>query len=96
MRIQNTIAFYFARILELERTEPYLYFVDPLAKQLYVEELSKVYEILYDRIMTAKISYFVKRDIESWFVYNKEYFGVLSLEQLNKELQDILRRSDLI
>lgn len=96
MRIQNSIAFYFSRIRELEKTESFLCFFDPQAQQVYTEEMRKIYEILYDRIMTAKISPFVKRDIESWFIFNKDYFDVLSMARLNNELKEILRRSNLL
>jgi hypothetical protein len=89
--VQTQVQFYFQRVRDLELGDM-IYFIPEKARLQYRKEIKTTYEILYDRIMTSKVSTLLKREIEEWYSFNREFIGFSPTEDINQELEDILRR----
>ena len=92
----NPIAHYFQNVKNLELTEAYLRFFSPEAVAAYGTAVQEEYDILYDRIMTADISVFLKQEVEQWYGFNKDMVGFVATVELNRELEEMLRRFELL
>lgn len=96
LRPMNPIAFYFAKAKELELDCGYLHFLSKEAKELYAQELGQAYDILFDRVMTSTISPFFKQEIEQWYSFNKDFLGFCDTAIMNRELEQILEKFELL
>ena len=92
----NAVAFYFNRVKGLELTEPYLYFFNSEAKEVYKKEIRQVYDVLFDRIMTTDTSPFLKQELEHWYEENKSHVGTERTAGINRDLENILLRMDFL
>ncbi|MDP3728208.1 MAG: hypothetical protein Q8R18_02010 [bacterium] len=93
---KNPIAFYFAKVKELELHSGYLHFLGAEAKELYGKELQNVYDILFDRAMTSKMSSFFKQEVEQWYSFNRDFLGFCDTAEMNRELEQLLGKFELI
>lgn len=95
-KLKNPISFYFDRIKALELGVAHFRYLSSEAIKVYAEEIRPMYEILYDRIITSKISPFIKQEFEQWFISNRTLIGQPETSKLNRELESMLRRYDII
>ncbi|HIH15324.1 MAG TPA: hypothetical protein HA360_00180 [Nanoarchaeota archaeon] len=93
---KNPIAFYYAKAKELELHLGYLHFLSAEAKELYGQELQNVYDILFDRVMTSKLSPFFKQEIEQWYSFNRDFLGFCDTTEMNRELEKLLGKFELL
>ncbi|MBI5798285.1 hypothetical protein HZA98_05300 [Candidatus Woesearchaeota archaeon] len=92
----NTIAFYFGKVKELELSEVYLNFFSDEARNVYRTALHEVYDILFDRIVTSDVSVFLKQEAEQWYSFNRDFLGFTEVGEVNRDLEGMLRRFNLI
>jgi len=93
---RNPIALYYRRAVAMELTPGYTHFLSPAAKEMYATELHKVYDVLFDRIMTAKVSPFLKQETEQWYAFNRDFIGFCDTAEMNRDLEGMLRRFNLL
>lgn len=93
---KNGIGFYFGKLKELELGVAHFRYLSPETVKVYADEVRPMYEILYDRIITSKVSPFIKQEFEHWFMEHRPIIGVSETSNLNHELESMLRRYDLI
>ena len=93
---KNPIAFYFARARAMELNGGYLHFLSAEARDVYTQELQGVYDVLFDRVMTSNISPFLKQELEQWYAFNRDFLGFGDTAEMNRELEDILGRFELL
>ncbi len=96
VRPKNPIAFYFGKVKDLELGPAHFNYLSQEAIQVYAQEVRPMYEILYDRIVTSRISPFIKQEFEQWFISNKDSIGQPKTPIINRELESMLRRFDLL
>ncbi len=92
----NPVAFYFEKAKKMELHQGYLHFLSVEAKKLYGKELEEVYDVLFDRVMTSNISHFFKQEIEQWYGFNKSFLGFCDTVEINKELEQLLGKFELL
>ena len=93
---KNSVAYYFAQVRELELSRGYLHFLSTDAKEFYGKELERVYDILYDRVMTSTLSPFLKQELEQWYTAKRDFLGFCDPVKMNWELERILDRFELL
>ena len=92
----NPIGYYFLRARDLERLEPLIPHMTHEGMRGYLAELRTTYDVLYDRIVRSPISRCLKQETEQWFSFNRDFLGFGDTNQLNNELEDMLRRFYLL
>ena len=93
---RNAIAYYFGKARDLELGENYLHFLSTEAKQAYAVALQDVYDILFDRIMTTSLSPYLKQEMEQWYEFNSDFLGFCDTADMNRELEKMLERFELL
>jgi hypothetical protein len=93
---RNAVAYYFERARELELGEAYVHFLSGEAKQSYSTILQEAYDVLFDRVMTSRISPFLKEEMENWYSFHKDFLGFCDTKELNRELEAMLGRFELL
>jgi hypothetical protein len=96
VRTMNPISYYFGKVKVLELGVAHFHYMSPEAVRVYSEEVSPIYQILYDRIVTSKISPFIKQEFEQWFLSRKDSLGKSETVSVNRELESMLRRCNLV
>ena len=95
-RKPTPVEFYFQKAKNMGMNEEDMLFISPAAKDVYVQHLRAVYDVLYDRVITSDISPFLKQEVEQWYDFNREFLGFMNTTELNGELEGILTRFNLI
>ncbi len=93
---KNPVAYYFAKARDLELGEAYVHFLNAEAKQTYAGILQETYDILFDRIMRSPISPFLKQEVEQWYSFNRDFLCFCDTREMNRELEEMLGRFDLL
>ena len=93
---KNPVAFYFWRAKELEIGAEYMHLVSFKTKFVYDIEVRNNYHILYDRVMSSNISDYCKKEMEDWYTFNYDFVGFMSVQDLNKGLEEMLNRFNLL
>ncbi len=93
---ENPVLYYFNKVRELELEEDYLQDMCLEVKNIYVEILNEAYDILFDRIITSKVSHYIKKEIEEWYSFNRDFLGFCDIVEINRDLEGLLRRFELI
>ena len=93
---KKTIAYYFGKVKDLELDPGYSHFLSTEAKQSYAEILQEAYDILFDRVMTNDFSPFLKQEVEQWYGFNRDFLGFCDTKELNRELEKMLTRFELL
>ncbi len=96
VQASNPVAHYFQNVKDLELTEAYLRFFDRDAAEAYFNVVKQEYDILYDRIMTADISPWLKQEVEQWYSLHKDLVGFVATVEINRDLEQMLQRFDLL
>lgn len=92
----SPVAYYFRKVKDLELSEAYLRHFSRDAQDVYAQVVKEEYDILYDRIMTSRISPFLKQEVEQWYSFNREFVGFTATIELNRELENMLGRFHLL
>ena|SRR3989338_4732960 len=93
---RNAIAYYFGKAKDLELGEGYLHFLSRDAKEAYTIILQDAYDILFDRIMTTPVSIYFKQEMEQWYGFNRDFLGFCDTGEMNRELEKMLKRFELL
>lgn len=93
---KSLIAFYFDKAKALEFAPGYVDFLNIEAKQFYSKKLQEAYDILFDRVMTSRISPFLKQEVEQWYSFNRDFLVFCDTAEMNRELEQLLRRFELL
>jgi len=93
---RTPVGLYFRRVQALELSDGYLHQLSSEARDVYTEELRQAYDLLYDRIMNSGISSFLKQEVELWYDFNRDFWGFSETMGMNRELEQILRRFELL
>ncbi len=96
IRALNPVAFYFGKAKEMELHQGYLHFLSRDAKEMYGRELEEIYDVLFDRIMTSSLSPFFKQEVEQWYGFNRDFLGFCDTAEMNRELEDLLGKFELL
>lgn len=96
LRPLNPIQFYFGKAKEMELHQGYLHFLSQDAKEMYGKELEQVYDVLFDRVMTSTLSPFFKQEIEQWYGFNRDFLGFCDTVDMNRELEGLLGKFNLL
>ena len=93
---RNAIAYYFGKAKDLQLGEEYVYFLSEEAKKSYSTVLQEAYDILFDRVMTSRMSSFLKEEVEQWYSFNRDFLGFCDTVDMNRELEEMLTRFKLL
>jgi len=96
IRVLTPVAFYFEKAKEMELNQSYLHFLSRDAKEMYGRELEEVYDVLFDRVMTSNISPFFKQEVEQWYGFNRDFLGFCDTAEMNRELEGLLGKFELL
>ena len=95
-RRKTPVEYYFQKAKDMGLNESHMLFFSNDAKDMYVQHLRAVYDVLYDRVMTSDISPFLKQEVEQWYDFNREFLGFMRTTELNGELERMLTRFNLV
>ncbi len=93
---RNAIGYYFEKARDLELSDGYLVFLDEDARAFHTTMLQQAYDILFDRIMTTRVSPYLKQEMEQWYGFNRDFLGFCDTAEMNRELEDMLERFELL